>query len=175
MLLIAPSAQNDAEAHKTAKKVRTKDDYLFVPLKEAEKALLAGEYVGIRRFYDFHLPGMRLTLLKLAEKHHKADSEDVCIHVDLGDDLTVLYAAYYLALARYPFTVSVADPQKVGGSSKWAELHPLLVRKLTLTVLNAAEMVMLPTRETAAALFVAFPAYRGNVMVPSAPEQSASA
>lgn len=175
MLLIAPAAQNDPQAHKTAKAIREKGDYLFVPFKEAEKPLLEGEWNGVRRYYDGHLPGMRLTLLKLAEKHSEgADPLDVPIHIHLGDDLTVLYAAYYLALAGYAFAVSIDDPSKVGGTSRWAELHALLIRKLTLTALNAAMAVMLPTKEVAAALFAAFPAYRGNVMVPSATEQSTS-
>jgi hypothetical protein len=180
MLLIAPHPTNDKYAHSVALSRKTEHDYLFTPIKFHEGQLLDSEhlnYLTVRRYYDHHLPGMKLTVLKLMERHG-ADG----VHIDLGSELGSLYAAYFALCARdggvetSGVAVTVHRADDIGGSSMWLNSHPLLRRYLALQVFNRADMLCVTSKETALALLEAFPKInRDLVGAPLVSEESTPA
>lgn len=172
MLIVSPHPKNDKLVHDIAlKRVEIDTDYLYTPCKGSEAPWLGSDdtslsYNTIRRFYDYHLPGMRVALEGLIDEH----VDDGRVHIDLGAELTTLYAAYYAIQHRAwrgrRFTVSVAvhGVDRLGGSSQWLKGHPLLRRHLVLSVLNRADEVFVTSKETAVQLFQALPKVNRDIV-----------
>jgi len=154
-LFIGPSANNDTDVNRifVERLAADADDIPFVPLnKDHEEGLLDGVWDGRRQFFANALPGMREGLeLALTPEIQK-------IHVDLGNELATLFAAYYAVIDQdRPVSVTVHGAEHIGGTSKVMEFSPLLRRKLALIVLTRAEHVFVTSREDAAVLYRTYP------------------
>lgn len=171
-LFIGPSVHNDhvTNAVFVERLAASADDIPLVPLyDERESHLLKGEWPGRSYFFNHCLPVMRQQICSALE--NKAITT---IHVDLGDELATLYAAYYAVVDQgLPVRVTVHHGDKIGGSSKVAQFAPLLLRKIALVVLSRAEHVFVTDREDAAHLFQRYPRLQRDIL--GAPHKASKA
>lgn len=174
-LFIGPSAHNDHDAYAVCleRLAASADDIPYIVLyEERESHLLKGEWPGRSYFFNVCLPLMRKQIVIAL-----ADKAITRIHVDLGNELATLYAAYYCVVDHnLPVRVTVHHGDKIGGDSKVAEFSPLLVRKIALVVLSRAEHVFVTRKEDAASLFRLYPRLQRDILgAPSKPIAAAPA
>lgn len=152
MLHIVPSKMSDPDAYNVAtQREPNEGDIQFSPdLAGDELALLSGSWNGHRTFFAALLPAVRKHLLSVALP--KVDR----VHVDLGDEVSTLYAAYYATIAQVPVMVTLHRPA-IGGQSFWAETHPLVLTRVAMVVLARAHTIFVPDREVARFLCDVFP------------------
>ena len=146
--------------------------------KLTEPEVLDGTWDGIKHFQHGHIRALRHHLETLT-----AQDELLC-HVDLGDDLSTLYAAYMLANMGQSTSVTFHSPWKaredgrvsfgIGGYSFYAQCRPLLRRALALGVLRGSQHVFVTRDGVASALAHLFPSvkhqYLGDPLFPVEPD-----
>lgn len=149
----------------------------------AEVNLLDGAWSGICEYHESYLPGLRYQLARAWA------GDATVVHIDMGDSLSTLYAAYFAVIVGLPTSVTFhvpEDPEKsfaVGGHSIYAQFKPLLRRTLGKTVLGGAQGVHVSAEGLAGALASLFPKlpikYRGDPLTvvlsdPAAPDLSSA-
>src|SRR5579872_498453 len=146
MKYLCPSRDNDAFTHAIA-------EARGLPVQEIgvlpESKLLTSDsgWLGERKFVA-NLESMRSRLEGMAETE---------FHIDLGADVSTLYAAYYLIYARKSVSVTVHFPPLIGGGAGWWQYHELLRRRLAMYVLGRAKHVFVPTIKGCEALQNTYP------------------
>ena len=142
-LIVSPLPKNDKAAHDLALREKNREHVFFVFDSigtESEASIFEGIYSKTCHFFTETLPKMRRLLIDLAK-------ENTHVHLYLGAEIGMLYAAYYCAIEGIPFSVSLVDPQYIGGKSVWMQQHPLLRNKLITTVLAHANEVFIVGKE----------------------------
>lgn len=174
-LFIGPSGHNDfaTNAVFTSRLAASADDAAYIPLfTERESHLLNGEWPTRSYFFGTCLPLVRTQIAATLD-----DKTITRIHVDLGDELATLYAAYYAVVDHgLPVRVTVHHGDKVGGSSDIVRFSPLLMRKIALVVLTRAEHVFVTSKDDAAHLFARYPRLQRDILgAPSKPAMAGPA
>lgn len=109
-----------------------------------EHVMLDGKYEGVNEFQYVHLPSLR---------HHIRSAigggpERALVHVELGDSLWSLYAAYFAIEDDIPTIVTFHKPGDddvpfaIGGRSVYGRFRPMLRRRLGQAVIDGASQVM---------------------------------
>lgn len=150
-LYLVPSKDIDPAANTIAVTRAVDGDFTLAPDRYGQEAeLLAGRWPGHQDYFGKLLPATRKNLTEnILPKVSR-------VHADLGNEVSTLYAAYYVIAERTPTLVTVHHPY-LGGKTFWATSHPLVVRRLALTVLARAEAVFVPSVEVAKALYALYP------------------
>jgi hypothetical protein len=122
----------------------------------SEKEFLNGSYFNHRRFQDFHVEGLLVSLLSKI-----SNTKNLMAHVDLGGSLLPYYAAYFLTLYQVPLTVAYHVPPEgqnfsIGGASDFAKVLPGLRRRLVNEIHRHANLVFVENLDVARYLNVIF-------------------
>jgi hypothetical protein len=133
---------------------------------ETENEILNGAYGGFRHWQDIHLATIRAQVIQAAKW-----DDGVLFHVDLGDCLSALYTAYYIAVSGLPLTVTFFSPPKsldenvpresfaVGGHSEYGKARPNIRRFYALAVLRKAQRVFVNEEGVGSCLDQLFPQF----------------
>lgn len=151
-LVIGPMECNDPNASEAANKDKSGGQFfIFYDESEFTEAIyFDGTYPKSRRFFGEILPHMRELLVEACGYFDAAT-------VYLGAEIGSLYAAYYCICEEIQTSVTLVDPQFLGGKSAWAQQHPLLLNKLITSILSNAFEVRIVGKEHFEKLPKAFP------------------
>lgn len=97
-----------------------------------------GSHESVRTFMENKLAELREFINGIVSE------PDAEIAIDLGYNLTGLFAAYYAVIASPRVDVHLMTLPAFGGDSVYAKTHPLLIRKLIYNVLNKARRIYSP-------------------------------
>lgn len=151
-----------------------------------EKGALGNTFPGNCLFFDTYLTELRIALWKAyfdveptpdfepskftTNRYHKIIAElqagvkeNTFVHVDMGNSLAVLYAAYYTVMDGLPIGLTFHAPATddapfgLGGFSEYARAHPAIRKKLMQTALEASIYLFIPRENIGAALHNLYP------------------
>lgn len=130
----------------------------FTGALESEK--LDGTWASIREFHDVRLPALRANIKR------QCSGNNVLVHVDLGESLITLYAAYFAIKEAKGVSVTFHLSDNggrftLGGSSPFAQYRPMLRRFLGYAVLRGAETVFVSDPKLTGVLSHVFPQSSG--------------
>jgi hypothetical protein len=122
-----------------------------------EEQMLNGTWQGICQFHEDVLPRLRAQLRKAWNP-----DEEPLLHVDMGDCLSTLYAAYFGTLLGYSTSVTFHVPKpdtsfSIGGHSVYGQHRPLLRRRVAHDALARCQRVHVAHPDLAGALASLFP------------------
>lgn len=156
-LFIGPGESIDPIVHLICKERVQDGDLFFCPdANSIEKDFLSEEakWKGQNLYFEDFLIALRKSILGVVEKKEAYGFNSA--HVDLGNDISCLYAAYYLICLGIEVSVTIHQ-EKLGGSSYWSDNHPLIKRRLSMIVLRSSKNVIVKSVETAKWIRASFP------------------
>lgn len=131
---------------------------VIIPVADkAENEILDGQYEGVREYHDVYLPNLRSRIRDAC-----STTGEVLVHIDLGDCLGTLYAAYFAIADGFSTSVTFHKPNDpeasfaIGGHSDYGKFRPNLRRKLGSLVIQGAERVFVSEEAVAGALSTLF-------------------
>lgn len=133
---------------------------------KSEAEYLNGNYVGFRQLMDNEMPTMR-NLVKQAINSEQGS----LIHIDVGNDFSTLYFAYFCAIAKLSYVLTFHNPEQpedaelprvsfsLGGHSTFAKGRPMLRRHFAVDAIRYAERLFVSSDGIGAAMTSLFPKF----------------